>query len=72
MGIGEEEQMLIGWKEIARFCGLEVDALKKRFLRMGLRLPKLHSRGRTSSVYAFKSTLEALKPGILRDNRKRA
>lgn len=64
--------MLIGWKAIASFCGFEVDAFKKRLYRMGLRLPKIDSKGATSKVYAFPSTLTLLKPQLLRDNRKQA
>lgn len=59
--------MLIGWKEIADFCGYNVDAFRKRLYRMGLRLPK--TKG---SVYAFPSTLSLLKPRLSSDNRKRA
>ncbi len=62
--------MLIGWKEIADFCGytvVQVDAFRKKLLRMGIRLPTLKGR-----VYAFRSTLSLLKPRLSSDNRKPA
>ena len=71
--MGEEYPgMIVGWKAIAAFCNQDVEAMKSRFYRAGLRLPKLKGRGRTATVYAFRCTLELLKSRLFRGNRKRA
>lgn len=68
MGNGEEEQMIIGWKAIAAEFHVNESSLKTKLRRVGLCLPKLHSRGRTGPVYAFRSTIMLLRAQLFRFN----
>lgn len=68
----DDERKIIGWKAIAEYLGVSAWAVKKAFLRAGIKLPKIAGRGRTSPVYLVKGQLlsAVLRAGFNAPNRR--
>lgn len=55
--MGKEREMIIGWKDIARFLGVSESTVKRAFRKAGIKLPKIGRKGRTSPVYLIRGNI---------------